>query len=55
MANLPIYPKGMGAEGTIHLLLGDDRHAYFALHVEGHGDDMAANLRVLPPDEAPVS
>ena len=53
MANLPTYPKGMGAEGTIHLLIGDDRHAYFALYVEGHGDDMAANLRVLPPDEAP--
>ena len=54
MANLPTYPKGMGAEGTIHLIVGDDRHAYFALHVEGHGDDMAASLRIVAPDEAPA-
>ena len=53
MANLPTYPKGMGAEGMIHLVVGEDRHAYFALYVEGHGDDMAASLRVLSPDEAP--
>ena len=55
MANLPTYPKGMGAEGMIHVLIGDEGHAYFALYVEGHGDEMAARLRVLPPDEAPVS
>lgn len=53
MANLPTYPKGMGAEGTIHIIIGDDRHAYFALYVEGHGEDMAASLRVLAPDETP--
>ncbi len=29
----------------------DDRHAYFALYVEGHGDDMAASLRIMAPDE----
>ena len=55
MASLPTYPKGMGAEGTIHLIIGDDRHAYFAIYVEGHGEDMAASLRVLVPDEAPAS
>lgn len=54
MANLPTYPKGMGAEGTIHLIIGDNRHAYFALYVEGHGDDMAASLRILVPDEVPA-
>ena len=54
MASLPTYPKGMGAEGTIHLVIGDNRHAYFALYVEGHGDDMAASLRILAPDEAPA-
>ena len=54
MANLPTYPKGMGAEGTIHLIIGDKSHAYFALYVEGHGDDMAASLRMLSPDEAPA-
>jgi type II secretory ATPase GspE/PulE/Tfp pilus assembly ATPase PilB-like protein len=54
MASLPTYPKGMGAEGTIHLIVGDDRHAYFALYVEGHGDEMAASLRVLPPDDVPA-
>jgi type II secretory ATPase GspE/PulE/Tfp pilus assembly ATPase PilB-like protein len=47
MAHLPTYPKGMGAEGTIHLIIGDDRHAHFALYVEGHGDDMTASLRLL--------
>ncbi len=51
MASLPTYPKGMGAEGTIHLIVGDDRHAYFALYVKGHGDDMAASLRIMAPDE----
>jgi hypothetical protein len=40
----------MGAEGTIHLIIGDDRHVYFALNVEGHGDEMAASLRVLAPE-----
>jgi type II secretory ATPase GspE/PulE/Tfp pilus assembly ATPase PilB-like protein len=55
MANLPTYPKGMGAEGTVHLIVGEDRHIYFALYVEGHGDDMAASLRVLAPDEAPAT
>jgi hypothetical protein len=45
----------MGAEGTIHLIVGDDRHAYFALYVEGHGEDMAASLRPLAPDDAPAS
>jgi type II secretory ATPase GspE/PulE/Tfp pilus assembly ATPase PilB-like protein len=54
MASLPTYPKGMGAEGIIHLVIGDDRHAYFALYVEGHGDDMAASLRVLPPGYVPA-
>jgi type II secretory ATPase GspE/PulE/Tfp pilus assembly ATPase PilB-like protein len=54
MASLPTYPRGMGAEGTIHLIVGDDRHAYFALYVEGHGDDMAARIRILP-DDAPAS
>jgi len=54
MASLPTYPKGMGAEGTIHLIVGDDRHVYFALYVEGHGEDMAASLRVLAPDDAPA-
>jgi type II secretory ATPase GspE/PulE/Tfp pilus assembly ATPase PilB-like protein len=54
MASLPTYPKGMGAEGTIHLIVGDDRHAYFALYVEGHGEDMAASLRVLAPDDVPA-
>jgi type II secretory ATPase GspE/PulE/Tfp pilus assembly ATPase PilB-like protein len=55
MANLPTYPKGMGAEGTIHIVIGEGRDVYFALHVEGHGDDMAANLHVLSPDEAPAT
>lgn len=55
MANLPTYPRGMGAEGTIHMIIGDDRHAYFAVYVEGHGDAMAASLRVLAPDESPAS
>lgn len=55
MANLPTYPKGMGAEGMIHVIIGDDRHAYFALYVEGHGDEMAARLRLLPPEEAPAT
>jgi type II secretory ATPase GspE/PulE/Tfp pilus assembly ATPase PilB-like protein len=55
MASLPTYPKGMGAEGTIHLIIGDDRHVYFAVYVEGHGDDMAASLRIMAPDEAPAS
>ena len=55
MASLPTYPKGMGAEGTIHLIVGDDRHVYFALYVEGHGEDMAASLRPLAPDDAPAS
>lgn len=54
MASLPTYPKGMGAEGTIHLIIGDNRHAYFALYVEGHGEDMAASLRILAPGEAPA-
>jgi type II secretory ATPase GspE/PulE/Tfp pilus assembly ATPase PilB-like protein len=54
MASLPTYPKGMGAEGTVHLIIGDNRHAYFALFVEGHGEDMAASLRILTPDEAPA-
>lgn len=46
MGNLPSYPRGMGAEGTICLLIGLHRHAYFGIAVHGHGDDMAATLRV---------
>jgi type II secretory ATPase GspE/PulE/Tfp pilus assembly ATPase PilB-like protein len=53
MANLPMYAKGEAAVGYIHLSLGGDRHAYFAVRVEGHGDGLEAQLRAITAAEMP--
>lgn len=45
MASLPVYGKGMAAEGVIRLDIGDDRHAQFEIRVEGHGDASVAYLQ----------
>jgi len=53
LANLPSYLKGQGATGFIHLIIGSDREAWFAIRVEGHGDGLTARLRILGPHEVP--
>jgi type II secretory ATPase GspE/PulE/Tfp pilus assembly ATPase PilB-like protein len=49
MANLPAHKKGEQATGFIHVL-SESRHAFFAIKVEGHGPEVAAELRVLDED-----
>lgn len=53
MASLPTYAKGEAVSGYIHLLIGDDQHAYFDVWVEGHGADMKARIRCIKADEMP--
>jgi type II secretory ATPase GspE/PulE/Tfp pilus assembly ATPase PilB-like protein len=52
MASLPVYAKGEVASGTIHLLLGGDREAWFGLHVRGHGTELEARLALLTAEQA---
>ena len=47
LGSLPAYAKGQHAEGTFKLRIGATREADFALRVEGHGETLAAYLRVL--------
>jgi type II secretory ATPase GspE/PulE/Tfp pilus assembly ATPase PilB-like protein len=47
MASVPYYRKGESGLGEIHLVIGEDREAHFAVRLEGHGDAAAAYLRIL--------
>jgi hypothetical protein len=51
MANLPTYKSGESASGRIHLTIGDDRAAYFAVVVSGHGPALTLQGRVLTEAE----
>jgi len=47
MADLPSYPKDGAAEGEFTLLIGEHRHARFAVRVEGRAFDLVATLHIL--------
>jgi type II secretory ATPase GspE/PulE/Tfp pilus assembly ATPase PilB-like protein len=46
MANLPMYAKGEAARGQIRLIIGDATHDFRA-HIEGHGSELVAYVRLL--------
>ena len=52
MASLPVYAKGEVASGTIHLMIGETREAWFDLHVRGHGTEPEARLALLTAEQA---
>lgn len=47
MASVPYYRKGESGLGEIHLIIGDQREARFAVRLEGHGDAAVAYVRIL--------
>jgi hypothetical protein len=48
LANLPSYAGGEYASGTIHLIIGADRHEYFGVVVTGPSASRTATITIVP-------